>query len=114
MYLARVLPSPEAINDPGSYAFFGGFDGDGAPRWVERVGDSLPVVSWPGHGGCTTATWSPGLARYLMCVTDGWPTIKEMSSYILEAPDICGPWRVAAYIRDFGKQAYFLTYLPVL
>jgi hypothetical protein len=109
VYAARVMPSPETINDPDSYEFFGGFGPDGAPRWTGRLRESVPVVSWPGHCGCVTATRSPGLGRYLMCVTDGWPTVKEMTSYILEAKDICGPWRVAAYFRDFGQQAYFLN-----
>jgi hypothetical protein len=109
VYVARVLPSPETINEPHEYEFFGGPGADGAPNWVKHVRDSVPVVSWPGHCGCVTATWSSGLGRYLMCVTDGWPTIKEMSSYILESTDMGGPWRVAAYLRNFGAQGYFLN-----
>ena len=60
--------------------------------------------------GCVTATWVPGLKKYLMCVTDGWPTVAKMTSYILEADTITGPWRMVAYLKDFGEQAYFLNF----
>jgi hypothetical protein len=109
VYLARVEPSLATMNDPDSYEFFGGIDPEGAALWVRRVQDSKPVLKWPGHCGCVTATWVPGLRRYFMCITDGWPTISTMTSYILEAPTITGPWRLVAYLRDFGAQAYFLN-----
>lgn len=44
-----------------------------------------------------------------MCVTDGWPTTAKMTSYILEADAITGPWRIVSYMKDFGEQAYFLN-----
>lgn len=109
VYLGRVAPSPGTINDPGCYEFFGGIRSDGSTTWVRQVHDSEPIVRWPGHAGCVTATWIPPLGRYLMCVTDGWPTIREMTSYILEAEALTGPWRVLAYLRHFGPQGYFLN-----
>ena len=45
-----------------------------------------------------------------MCVTDGWPTVAKMNSYILEADAITGPWRMVVYMKDFGEQAYFLNF----
>ena len=60
--------------------------------------------------GCVTATYVPGLKKYLMCVTDGWPTVAKMTSYILEADKITGPWRMVSYMKDFGEQAYFLNF----
>ncbi|MHC4744152.1 MAG: hypothetical protein ACYS8Z_19720 [Planctomycetota bacterium] len=60
--------------------------------------------------GCVTATYVPGLKKYLMCVTDGWPTVAKMDSYILEADKITGPWRMVVYMKDFGEQAYFLNF----
>jgi hypothetical protein len=45
-----------------------------------------------------------------MCVTDGWPTVAKMNSYILEADAITGPWRIVTYLKDFGEQAYFLNF----
>ena len=60
--------------------------------------------------GCVTATYVPGLKKYLMCVTDGWPTVAKMTSYVLEANAITGPWRMVAYMKDFGEQGYFLNF----
>lgn len=45
-----------------------------------------------------------------MCVTDGWPTVAKMNSYILEADTLTGPWRMVSYMEDFGEQAYFLNF----
>ena len=56
------------------------------------------------------ATYVPGLKKYLMCITDGWPTVAKMTSYILEADKITGPWRMVSYMRDFGEQGYFLNF----
>jgi hypothetical protein len=44
-----------------------------------------------------------------MCITDGWPTVKSMDTYILESPAITGPWKMVTYWKDFGPQAYFVN-----
>lgn len=110
VYLARVTPSPKTINDIGAYEFFAGNDSHGVPRWTKNFSKIQPLVEWNNHMGCTTATWVPGLNKYLMCVTDGWPTVAKMDSYLLEADAITGPWRIVAYMKDFGEQAYFLNF----
>ena len=109
-YLARVTPSPETINNPAAYEYFGGHDGNGKPIWTPDFSKIKPLIEWNNHMGCVTATYVPGLKKYLMCVTDGWPTVAKMTSYILEADVITGPWRMAAYLKDFGEQAYFLNF----
>jgi hypothetical protein len=45
-----------------------------------------------------------------MCVTDGWPTVGKMSSYLLEANAVTGPWRLVTYMKAFGEQGYFLNF----
>ena len=87
-YLARVTPSPETINDPKAYEFFAGHDSSGQPVWTRDFKKIKPLVEWNNHMGCVTATYVPGLKKYLMCVTDGWPTVAKMTSYILEADKI--------------------------
>ena len=54
--------------------------------------------------------YNPAMGKYLMCVTDGWPTVATMNSYVLEANAITGPWRMVTYMKDFGQQAYFLNF----
>jgi hypothetical protein len=109
-YLARVTPSPETINDIKAYEFFAGHDTAGKPVWTRDFTKIKPLLEWNNHMGCVTATYVPGLKKYLMCVTDGWPTVAKMNSYILEADVITGPWRMVAYLKDFGEQAYFLNF----
>lgn len=110
VYLARVTPSPETINDSKAYEFFAGHDASGKPVWTPDFAGIKPLLEWNNHMGCVTATYVPGLKKYLMCVTDGWPTVAKMTSYILEADDLTGPWRMGAYLKDFGEQAYFLNF----
>ncbi len=109
-YLARVTPSPETINDIKAYEFFAGYDAQGQPIWTADFTKIKPLLEWNNHMGCVTATYVPGLKKYLMCVTDGWPTVAKMTSYILEADAITGPWRMAVYMKDFGEQGYFLNF----
>ena len=109
VFLARVKPTPETINDAAAWEFFAGHDRDGAPLWRAGVAAARPIASWPAHMGCVTVTYVPATKKYLMCVTDGWPTVREMDSYILEADSITGPWKMVAHLPDFGPQAYFLN-----
>ena len=37
IYLARVTPSPENINDVTKYEFFAGHDAAGKPVWTQRL-----------------------------------------------------------------------------
>jgi hypothetical protein len=110
VYLARVKPSPETINDLKAYEFFAGSDAGGKPVWTSDFTKIKPLLEWNNHMGCVTATYVPGLKKYLMCITDGWPTVAKMDSYILEADQITGPWRIICYLEDFGEQAYFLNF----
>jgi hypothetical protein len=109
VYLARVKPSPETINRLEAWEFFAGHDSDGKPIWTHDFDAIKPLLEWNNNMGCVTATYVPGLKKYLMCVTDGWPTVAKMRSYILEADAITGPWRMVVYMKGFGEQGYFLN-----
>ena len=110
VYLARVKPAPETINKLKAWEFFAGHDKAGKPVWTRNYKRIRPLIEWNNHMGCVTATYVPGLKKYLMCVTDGWPTVAQMTSYILEADALTGPWRMVAYLKDFGEQGYFLNF----
>ena len=109
IYLCRVQPGLETMNDASQYEFFAGHDSKGKPLWTHRFQDIKPVVEWNNRCGCVTMTWNPGLQKYLMCVTDGWPTIKTFHTWILESDEITGPFRLVTFMRDFGGQAYFVN-----
>ncbi|MBC7364757.1 MAG: hypothetical protein H5U07_09530 [Candidatus Aminicenantes bacterium] len=110
IYLARVIPSPQNINNIKAYEFFAGFNSEGKPVWSKNFSEIKPLLVWDDHMGCTTITYNAPLRKYLMCITDGWPGVNNMHSYILEADEITGPYRLVTYMRDFGPQGYFLNF----
>ncbi len=110
VYMARVNPSPETINDLSSYQFFSGLDKKGEAVWSSDFKEIKPLIVWDDHMGCVTITYNKPLKKYLMCVIDGWPGIANMSTYILESDKITGPYRRITYMKDFGKQGYFATF----
>jgi hypothetical protein len=110
LYLARVTPSVENINDITKYEFYAGNDTRGKPAWTHDFSRIRPLLDWNNNMGCATVTYNAPLKKYLMCVTDGWPTCAKMNSYILEADAITGPWRLVVYMKDFGEQGYFLNF----
>ncbi len=108
-YLIRVTPSPENMNDPGKYEFFAGHDAAGRPIWSHNFGDIRPLLEWNGRIGHVTVTYNAPLRKYLMCVTDGWPTISTMNTFLLEADALTGPWRLITFMEKFGEQGYFVN-----
>jgi hypothetical protein len=59
--------------------------------------------------GCVSMTYVAPLKKYVMCVTDGWPTVSKMSTFLLESSAPTGPWRLVHYFKEFGPQAYFVN-----
>jgi hypothetical protein len=110
VYLARVIPCPKNINDLRAYEFFAGRGTDGRPVWSRNFTDIRPLLTWDDHMGCATITYNAPLHKYLMCVTDGWPGVGDMNSYILETDEITGPYRMVTYMNKFGRQGYFLHF----
>ena len=110
VYLCRVKPSPEAINDAAQYEYFGGRDEKGKAVWTSDFFRVKPLLEWDNNMGCVTITYNAPLKRFLMCVTDGTNTVWKFNSYVLEAAEITGPWRLVAYLKDFGEQAYFVNF----
>lgn len=110
IYLIRVEPSLKTINDPAAYEFYAGLDSRQNPIWTRDFSAIQPLIEWNNNCGCVTATYNAPLRKYLMCVTDGWPTYATMHSYILEADALHGPWRLVTYMKDFGQQGYFLNF----
>ncbi len=108
VYLARVRPSIENMNDIRRYEFFAGHDAAGKPRWTSDFARIKPLLDWNNNMGCATVTYDAPLRKYLMCVTDGWPTVAKMTSYILEADVITGPWRMVVYMKAFRRARIFL------
>lgn len=109
IYICRVKPSPETINDSSKYEYFAGNGADGKPRWSSDFSKIEPIYEWDNNCGCVTITYNAALKRYFMCVTDGVDTVSEFNTYILESKTLIGPWEMVTYMKNFGVQAYFVN-----
>ena len=110
VYLLRVVPSPETINNPNAYEFFAGREKDGTPVWSNDFSAIQPLLEWEGSMGCVTVTYNAPLKKYLMAVTDGGNTCAKMHTYILESSALTGEWKLVTYMKNFGEQAYFVNF----
>jgi hypothetical protein len=109
VYLIRVTPSPDNVNDRSRYEFFAGHDDRGRPQWNNDFARIQPLVEWNDRAGCVTMTYNAPLKKYLMCITDGFPTIFRMNTYLLESDRITGPWKLVTFMQSFGEQGYFVN-----
>jgi hypothetical protein len=109
IYLMRVTPAIENMNDPSKYEFYAGKDGSGNPVWTGDFRKIKPLLEWNNNMGCVTVTYNAPLKKYLMCITDGGNTCSKMHTYILESDKITGNWKLVSYMKDFGEQAYFVN-----
>ena len=73
IYLCRVEPTPQNINDESRYEYFAGRDEAGNARWSSDYNAIKPLIDWNNNCGCVTVTYNAPLAKYIMCVTNGWP-----------------------------------------
>jgi hypothetical protein len=91
IYMARVQPSIQNINDAAKYEFFAGHDAKGNPLWTHDFSKIKPMVDWNNNCGGVTMTYNPALKKYLMCINDAGNTVSKMNTYILESESITGP-----------------------
>jgi hypothetical protein len=109
IYMVRVRPTIQNINDRSKYEFFGGYDAAGRPVWTADFAKIKPLVDWNNNCGCVTMTYNAPLKKFLMCITDGGNTISKFNTYVLESDRVTGPWKLVVYMKDFGEQAYFVN-----
>lgn len=118
IYLLRVKPSPQTMNDPAAYEFYAGKDRAGKPVWSKEFSAIKPLLAWPEHLGCVTVTYNPGLKKYLMCISRGvdvtsdpkkGPINLRYDTMILESESLTGQWRLVQYLDRFGPMAYFVN-----
>ncbi len=109
IYLIRVIPSEENMNDASKYEFYGGKDSNDNPVWTRDFKEIKPLLEWNNKMGCVTITYNAPLKKFIMCVTDGGNTYSKMNTYLLESDCITGTWRMITYMKNFGEQAYFVN-----
>ena len=109
IYLVRVTPSIENMNDVSRYEFYAGDDDKGAPIWSKDFQKIKPIAAWKDNMGCVTMTYNRPLKKFLMCVTDGEMTCGFFNTYILESDKMTGGWKLVTYMKHFGEEAYFVN-----
>ncbi len=109
IYLTRVTPSPETINDASQYEYFAGNNAKGDPQWSKDYAQIKPLLDWNNHCGGVTITYNKPLGKFIMCMTNGRETTSRFDTSILVADRITGPWQLVTYMKDFGTQAYFVN-----
>lgn len=109
IYVARVPPTVDAVNDGSRYEFWSG----SAAGWTSgNVSRAQPVFTWPNRTGSVTMTYVPAIERYFMCVCTlsvSPLTSAPFDTYFLESQSITGPFNYIAYLPKFGIQAYFVA-----
>jgi len=110
VYLLRVIPSVQNMNDASKYEFYSGKDGQGNTVWTNDFKKIKPLLEWDNNMGCVTVTYNAPLKKYLMCITDGGNTCGKMNSYILESNKLDGEWKLVTYLKNFGEQGYFVNF----
>jgi len=110
VYLLRVVPSVENMNDASKYEFYAGKDAQGNPAWTNDFKNIKPLLEWDNNMGCVTITYNAPLKKYLMCVTDGGNTVAKMNTYFLESDKLEGEWKLITYMKNFGEQGYFVNF----
>ena len=108
IYLLRVSPSIETINNASTWEFFAGYDDRGNAEWTNDFTDIQPLLEWEDHLGCVTVTYHAGLQRYLMCVTNPI-AMGHYDAIFLEAERLTGSWRWFDYKEQFGPEGYFIN-----
>jgi len=109
IYLMRVKPGIKNMNDAKKYEFFAGHGANGRPKWSRDFKRIKPIAAWRDHMGCVTMTYDAPLRKFLMCATDGGNTVLRFHTYILASDRATGPWKLVAFLENFGEQAYFVN-----
>lgn len=117
IFLLRVIPSPENINDRNAYEFFGGYDENRNPVWTRDFSSIKPLLTWKEKLGCVTITYNPGLKKYMMCITRGYQITDygvhnnedRFDTMILFSDSLTGEWKINNYWEKFGPIAYFVN-----
>jgi|GEM_PF-4779213 len=108
IYLTRVKPSIETINDASAYEFFAGHDDNGQAIWSSTFDDIQPILEWEAHLGCVTITYNPTLKKYIMAISCGHAP-RHYDTMFLESDSLTEGWSLIQYFESFGPTAYFVT-----
>lgn len=97
------------MNRAARYEFFAGHSTAGTAIWTTNLALTKPIAAWRDRFGCVTLTYNAPLKKFLLCVTDGGNTLGRFHTSLLESDRLTGPWKLVAFLENFGEQAYFVN-----
>jgi hypothetical protein len=108
VFLARVMPNPEAINSKSSYEYFAG-KRNGAPVWSTRFDDIQPLFQWASRCAMAYITYFPAIRKYIAVMCAGWPNGggSQRDTWIAEADALWDSWSIVTYWNAFAEGAYY-------
>lgn len=109
VFLARVMPTSEAINTKSSYEYLAGRRTNGSPLWSTNFADVKPLFQWASRCGITNITYFPKIQKYIAVICAGWPNGggSQRDTWIAEADALWGPWSIVTYWDAFAVGGYF-------
>jgi hypothetical protein len=122
VFLLRVQPTWNQINDPQAWEFFSGHGPDGKPVWSHRIADAKPLLTWKDKLGLAHVVYNAPLKKHLMWISPllqsdtfikGKGPTRRFSaegSLLLESDGLLGPWRLVEYFKAFGPIAYCICF----
>ena len=117
IYLARVTPSPDSINDLSKWEFYKGVDASNAAIWSTGFSGLQPILAWGGQLGNVSITYDAPLKRYIMTLSRGnkMPDDWNRSDVLLlhSANDsLTGGWNLVRIWHDSARFRTCRTFPP--
>jgi hypothetical protein len=117
IFLIRVKPDPESVNNQKAYEYFAGHDKNKIAQWTSDFSLIKPLLDWNGKLGCVTVTYNLGLKKYMMCISRGYNITSygensdsdRFDTMILMSDNLTGEWKIVTYWEKFGPVAYFVN-----
>jgi hypothetical protein len=104
-----VLRVPRTrLRERAAYEIFAGFDDTGTPQWSHDFENREATLTDPSGLHRVSATWNPGLQRYLLCAEHSQGYKGNLA--IFDAPEPWGPWTTVAYTnnwRDYSQSFFW-------
>ncbi len=66
LYLCRVSPQPDKVNDSLEYEFFAGKNTNGKDIWSRDFNKIKPIADWNNNMGCVARAYNTPLKKYFM------------------------------------------------
>lgn len=109
LFLGRVARTQFGDLLGSEWQFYTGGDGRVDSNWSSNIASAIPILSQRGHLGMASATYDPGIHRYLM--PEWWFPAASTCDYnsvvqFYESPAPWGPWTPFSELQSYPYGYY--------